>query len=324
MTGPRYLKPLLGLALGLASQAVSSGHAAAESWGEAGPRLVNADMDWRHRHQAVMRLGLPAERWSPDEPHASGPSGAERCRKWRAVADSLGETFAGHTLRKTLVRRHCDMFGPEEAPAARWDWPWNGLERGRLVPPRLHRSFGAWAIRCGTGSARRRCALVHEATAVASDGAGLAPSPSAAIVTHFVIDRVAGREVLLWRLFVPRPPSEAAAVAGIGRVVPAGPTQPAMAETPGEVRFKLGPTRPWERFPVCVAAGCLMEVRAERAGEAATHLADGQILGLELRQAGGPSTPVALPTRGFAPALAELIRLRRNERRPEGHRDGVR
>ena len=29
------------------------------------------------------------------------------CRRWRAAAASLGETYAGHLLRQTVVRRQC-------------------------------------------------------------------------------------------------------------------------------------------------------------------------------------------------------------------------
>ena len=50
----------------------------------------------------AMRLGFPVDRWQA-EPVSVKPLGrAERCRRWRATASSLGETFAGHTLRKTI------------------------------------------------------------------------------------------------------------------------------------------------------------------------------------------------------------------------------
>ncbi len=210
------------------------------------------------------------------------------------------------------------MFGPDESSAGRWDWPWNGLERGRVLPPRSHRVYGAWSIRCGTGLNRRRCALMHDAAT--SDPAD---APTLRVSTHFVIDRVAGREVLLWRLFVPATEVAAPPLLEFADAATAHTIQRTSLGA-ADMRFKLGPALPWEKFPVCSASGCLMEISAERAGKAATHLADGQPLGLELRRAGAESLPISLPAQGFAQALAELIRLRRAERRPDSVRESSR
>ncbi len=319
MAGRRYRGLMVAVLVVLAALTTGSSSGVARNWSEVAPHFDDAEPDWRGQIRGGMRLGLPADRWAVDEEAPPpGARRADRCKRWRAVADSLGETFAGYTLRRTVVRRNCEMFGPDEATATRWDWPWNGLERGRIVPPRAHRAYGDWTIRCGQGPNRRRCALIHDAAA------GDASAPSGPrMSTHFVIDRVAGREVLLWRLFVPAVAAAAPARLEFARAGAVDPLQPVSLGSP-EMRFKLGPALPWEKFPVCAAIGCLMEISAERAGQAATHLADGLPLGLELRRAGGESLPVSLPAVGFAPALGELIRLRRAERRSDGYRDSSR
>lgn len=317
MMGLRFPGLIRGLVATLAAMASGTISVLAYGSGEFPARFADVGPDWRSQSRGSMRLGLPADRWAAEEAPASGPRRVDRCKRWRAVAESLGETFAGYTLRKTVVRRNCEMFGPDDT-TSRWDWPWNGIERGRIQPPRAHRVYGHWAIRCGTGVNRRRCALMHNAPPDDVTG-GLAPR----ISTHFVIDRVAGREVLLWRLFVPATDATPPALLGLAGAGP-GDTIQRAALGPGDMRFKLGPALPWEKFPVCSASGCLMEVSAERAGQAATHLADGLPLGLELRRAGAETLAISLPALGFAPALTELIRLRRAERRPDGVRESSR
>ena len=317
MAGRRYRGLISGLLVAAVALAIGSTPGSARVWGEASPQFADIEPDWRQQKRGGMRLGLPADRWVVDEAPTSGPRRADRCKRWRAVADTLGETFAGYTLRRTIVRRNCEMFGPDDA-TARWDWPWNGLERGRMMPPRSHRVYGDWAIRCGMGLNRRRCALMHDTP----PGEAVAAS-SPRISTHFVIDRVAGREVLLWRLFVPSAGAINPALLGLEEAGSEDALQPASLGAT-EMRFKLGPALPWEKFPVCAAGGCLMEISAERAGKAATHLADGLPLGLELRRAGAEALPINLPALGFARALTELIRLRRAERRPDGVRESSR
>lgn len=285
----------------------------AENRLEGGQFSQRGDADWRTRPKSAMGLGLPADRWTTGEASAPPDRQADRCKKWQAVADRLGETYAGHTLRRTLVRRHCEMLGAQAVVSGRWEWPWNGLERGRTLPPRAHRDYGSWSIRCGAGPARRRCALVQVASATQADGAA-----HSTITTHFVIDRVGGREVLLWRVFVPRAPAPATALAALVHDdVGVSSAMPVAVRAAGEVRFKLGPVQPWERFPVCSATGCLIEVGAERAGAAATTLADGRPVTLDVRHGDGGVSPVTLEAGEFHTALIELIRLRRAERRPE-------
>lgn len=241
-----------------------------------------------------------------------------RCRRWQDVAASLGETFAGYALRKSLRRTQCALAGQDDVASAFWDWPWRTPSRISL-PPHAHRDFGAWAIRCGGGAMRHRCALLLRDPARSSVGVEM----SAALVTaHFVIDRVAGREILLWRLIV-RHQGAAGRSMGGARRSPVG----ALASGRGSqgiaprrhdglakpLKLRIAGEDQTERPMHCVAGLCSFEVRAERAGRIATRLADGGGIDIELMDSAGGVRQFRLEAGGFDRGLAELIRLRRAE-----------
>lgn len=253
-------------------------------------------------------------------PEETGRWDAERCRRWRVVADRLGDTFAGHTLRKTVVHRHCGLF--EEPASERWAWPWSEFEQQRTAPLKLHKNFGAWAIYCATAGDHKRCALIHEGvtSTLASDRAD-----KGQLSTHFVIDRVAGREMLLWRLIVPIAGSAHTGVAVAGLAIPTDRlpairnTADSQAKLPASgwtAKFHLADGEHKESFLACRAVGCLMEARGEVAGAVATNLAEGKAITLGITGHGQPTRMVTVPARHFDSALAELIRLRRAEHKP--------
>ena len=246
-----------------------------------------------------MRLGLRAEQWSDVGPAPTVPRLPSQCRKWQSMAIQLGETFAGYTLRHTVLQRVCGDLGDGRIEES-WDWPWAGFASGRMAPPRMLRTIEAWDIRCGRAGARQRCAMLHEEPAA---------SATPAIVTHFVIDLVAGRESVLWRVFVATDGGDVrpnASQAGQPEMLPAR----ASTRT---IRYRLGETEYAERFSKCVAAGCIMEANLVRAGQVATRLWDGNDVMLAITPASGDVVELSLPARGFRAAFAELVRQRRDE-----------
>lgn len=258
-----------------------------------------------------MSLGLRAEQFVPGEGGRKVRDRGEQCRKWRRMADRLGETYAGHALRTSVLREVCGMLEPERASEA-WDWPWSGLARGRIVPPRHVRTHGAWELRCGTAGQRRRCAIL---AALGGPGVRTAEGEPARPVAHFVIDTVAGRETLLWRLFVPAERGTAVSELGGARDAPTASDASFSAGRRGSVRYKVGEREHAESFPLCVQAGCLMEASVARGGTVATLLWEGRPLDLVVEPESGRRLELQLPAAGFRAAFAELLRLRREERR---------
>jgi hypothetical protein len=203
------------------------------------------------------------------------------------------------------------------------------MDKGGTMPPRLHKVLGQWRIRCGTGTARRRCALLHQAvpTIAIRESADEEFEPQSTFSTHFVIDRVGAREVLLWRLSVDRVPNSIDAgkrrVTGVsaGGVAPPGRSLPQTGSR-GKVSLEFDPIAGTGRltlpFTVCVDAGCILEIHAERAGWIATRLAAGIPVAGNLIVDDGPADRFDLPVEGFKSALSELIRLRRAERQVSG------
>jgi hypothetical protein len=256
----------------------------------------------------------------PEGPHSLGlgdgaaaglRSARSDCRRWRAAAASLGETYAGHRLRQTVVRRQCRSLDSDLGEEA-WDWPWASLHEGRVLPPKLHVAQGDWEIRCGSVGGRRRCALLNRSHGPSGD----VNHPGAqAIVTHFVIDRIAGRETLLWRLFVPAVPAAQASLAQHDLA----PTLEAAVRARGEVRYRLEDVERAELFPVCAAAGCLMEASVHHAGEVATRLWDGRSIDIRISLATDVPMILTLPAIGFRVGFKELVRLRRDEINPDGN-----
>jgi invasion protein IalB len=230
-----------------------------------------------------------------------------QCRRWRAAASQLGETYAGHRLRRTAVSRHCPFLESTRADET-WDWPWSSLGDGRVLPPRLRTSTGDWEIRCGTARARRRCALLHRGPTLA-DATRTSQQPS--IVTHFVIDMVGRREIVLWRVYVPVVAPATASLQESTDLI-AGV---AGRHGSGRIQYQLDGTEHTEVFPACAPAGCLMEANVRRAGSVVTRLWEGQALELRVDLGTQPPIVMMLPAAGFRAGLKELIRLRREEMR---------
>jgi hypothetical protein len=233
------------------------------------------------------------------------------CHRWRAAAATLGETYAGHLLRETVVQRQCRSLEADRGDEA-WDWPWASLQEGRTLPPRLHAAQGEWEIRCGNAGGRRRCALLNRSPVPPDET--LEPGDDA-IITHFVIDMIAGRETLLWRLFVPTAPFITAAAAGL---IDAGATHKGIGQRKGEVRYRLEDAERTELFPACTAAGCLMESGPRTAGDVATRLWEGRSIDVRISLTTAPAVALTLPSAGFRAGLKELVRLRREEMRAGG------
>ncbi len=271
--------------------------------------------EWRQGHGRMTLGHRPVARPVPEfEISTQRTSVARQCRRWRALAAQLGETYAGHRLRSTVLERLC--ADQEDTSADVWAWPWSDLERGATLPPRFHRTFGAWDIRCDTASGRRRCALIHRAP-VPPDELLVDGDPQ--IMVHFVIDMVAGRETVLWRMFVPTPLAPGAAATPppvMPALLPGEPQGAGQSPTPrGEVRYRIGASDHAERFPACVAAGCFMEAHVTRSGAVVSRLWDGRPIELTVARAGGEPLMLRLPARGFRAAFSELMRLRRDEMR---------
>ncbi len=265
---------------------------------------------------APMRLGVDppdrAER-QPLVPHSGAKPGHRmgQCQKWRAMSYQLGETFAGHALRESVLKRICLGIGNEHHDDI-WDWPWSGVASGRLLPPRAHRSIGAWQIRCGLGSNRHRCALLHRTSMP-----GAEPGAAAQIiVAHFVIDMVAGRESVLWRVFVPQMQNNERDTrdARIETRADAPATVMSARERPS-LAYQIGEQELADKFSTCAAGGCMMEANLRHAGVVMSGLWDGLAVRLRLPDQAGGEYVVRVPARGFRAGLAELIRLRREELR---------
>lgn len=270
-----------------------------------------------------MRLGLRAEQWNDTERETRRGAGREpkaprlpsQCRKWQSMALQLGETFAGYTLRHTVLQRVCGDLGDARLEDS-WDWPWSGFASGRMAPPRMLRTIEAWNIHCGKAGTRQRCAMLHAEPTVPG---------TPAIVTHFVIDMVAGRESVLWRVFVA---ADGAMPASKGEQVSKGEPAKDLPIVAGEARkpeavaarastrgvhYRLGETEYVERFSKCAAAGCIMEANLLRGGQVATSLWDGNDIALAVTLGSGATARFSLPARGFRAGLAELVRQRRDE-----------
>lgn len=279
--------------------------AAAQTWQ---PLAVPDDGAWTDP-SGRMSLGMRAETWAPEDAAPRRRRG-EQCRKWRRMADRLGETYAGHALRTSVLREVCGMLEPERTDEA-WDFPWGGLARGRVMPPRHLSTVGAWELRCGSAGRRRRCAAVALLGGPARAVEGEAVRP----VAHFVIDMVGGREALLWRLFVPADRGTAVTELGQRDQATSSDASSTPAARRGHVRYRLGEREHVESFPACAASGCLMEANVVRGGAVATRLVDGLPVDLVIEQATGRRLELQLPAAGFRAAFNELLRLRREERR---------
>jgi invasion protein IalB len=216
------------------------------------------------------------------------------CARLKTLVGKLGETYAGHRLRETWPVRLCAMTETTFDDGI-WAWPWGRsghtlppndthLAADRL-PPMLLRSYGAWDVRCGRVGLRQRCALVRTIQLPMTED-----RDAAEITVHFVLDAVAGREIVLWRVRVEGARHESA---------------------PIHVRLHNKTIR--EPFDHCTAGGCIMEADIATSTDVATRLWDGDIVDL-LLGANADAATIRLPTAGFREAFHELVRLRREDR----------
>ncbi len=268
-----------------------------------------------------MRLGVsdPTPRRS-DLARLQTPQ--NNCRKWRRIAERLGETYAGVRLRQSVVDRAClfaatelasvtgGVNGLESAFEHLWAWPWADGAIDPALPPRLHTTHGDWQIRCGQAGRRERCALIHETVALrtvevasiadpALHATTAASTPQTKVVTHFVIDTISGHSHLVWRVFVGRDADHSNDLA-----------EPSRAEL---VRFSSGTTTGAKRFDACSSAGCLMEADMTTSSRLATRLWESNNGELTLSPAGGGSMTASISSNGVRAGLAELARLKRSE-----------
>lgn len=247
------------------------------------------------------------------------------CVRWQSLTLQLGETLAGRRMRQTAAGERCRQLGDAGVPV--WDWPWAGGELTAELPPQIVLEAGGWQVRCDAAGRRRRCALVHQPAVDVGNGEGVAGQSGAMarhigaervghISTHFVIDRIAGRESVLWRVFVPaeqRPATVAAR--GLDDSTPQGTPSaeplPPHLRILGERSDKLA-----ERTGYCSSAGCLIEAGPQRSADIANRLADGGSIDVRIDGAGLSSgAVVAIPSQGFRAAFRELVRQRREEER---------
>ena len=258
---------------------------------------------------APMRLGRPFESQGTDDGARSRRSAKEKCTRWRAIAQHLGESYAGYTLRSGVVRRMCD--GPlVDHGSDSWDWPWAGLAQGRLLPPRSHKTFENWQIRCGAGVWRHRCAAISSLATSHRNADGSRRSP---MIAHFIIDMVAGRESVLWRLYVPTEAEVEADADTVAAGLPPGASAGAeggLLRDFAAIRYSIGAKAYEERFVACGRDGCLMEAALAASSEIATRLWDGIAIDLKVAGQGRQVIQSILPSRGFRAALSELMRLR--------------
>lgn len=264
------------------------------------------------------------------------------CRRWQALASQLGETIAGRRMRQTETGEACRQHGEQ---ALAWDWPWSEGALSAALPPQVVSEAGVWQVRCEAGDGRRRCALVHqfvmgggkgELTAIQGSAAAAADGSrqerqDKAISTHFVIDTIAGRESVLWRVFVPSERDAIAANAtmaaplqgveqGTAAATPSTGATPGSRRQPRSWRLQILADRTAEKVegPVyCSAAGCLLEVGPKQASEIVNRLVDGSAVEVRI-EPGDASAPanLTLPARGFAASFKDLMRHRRDEHRP--------
>ena len=212
----------------------------------------------------------------------------------QTLVGKLGETFAGYRLRQTWTARICAMTNHAFDDGI-WSWPWaigaaaptvaNTESLNRDLPPRLLRTFGAWDIRCGRVGTRQRCALIRS-DVLHRDGG----TTGVRVVSHFVIDTVAGREIVLWRVFVAQPMADDDAISIV---------------LPGRIVRKP--------FDQCMPGGCLMEAELAVSAAVATELWQGQSMEFRLSLPPVDAT-IVLPSLGFREGLGELTRMRREDR----------
>jgi invasion protein IalB len=251
----------------------------------------------------TLGVGAAVDTQATARPGATA-SPANKCGKLRRIAERLGETYAGVRLRQSVVERTCAFADLSTTVDPVWAWPWGQGEITADLPPRLHGRYGAWTINCGQAGRRERCALAHM-TEIGQDPASGA-AERARIVTHFVIDEIAGQERLLWRVFVER--AEPHWFEGSMQRASTNDAQDIVVARVGASTFR-------KRFDGCGNGGCMMEAHVDAGASAATHLAERGSLQIEVRPASGVVVTQQIDPDGFRQGLQELSRLKRSEGR---------
>lgn len=220
------------------------------------------------------------------------------CERTKALIARLGETYAGHRLRLTLVDRACPPDEAERVRSSVWAWPWSADRIVSIPPPELAAEAGAWQVRCATLARRRRCALVA------------ARSLPAGVGSHFVLDRIAGQEALVWRVYVPGD--------GSPGLRAGGETGAVSATAADALAFDLASGRAQAPFTHCDAGGCMLEASLRHASEVAGQLAGGRDVPIAVGNARAPA--MVLEAAGFRDGLRQLVKLRREEPGESGGR----
>jgi invasion protein IalB len=295
--------------------------AAAGMGGDAGKSTNSAIGGVRPRGLVV------SPRAAPNQPHVD-------CRRWQLLTSYLGETLAGRRLRQTMTGDLCRQSGQDAASI--WDWPWSGGALSATLPPRVVADSGRWQVRCATvAGLGQRCALVHQFDPVRStsepSGQGLDWAATdrdevrAGLSTHFIIDTVAGRERVIWRVFVPasqRDPALSELSRTDGQTAPTPDTRLADSEARKQRRWE-GPVLRVADEPVsqtapgyCTAVGCLLEAAPRQSTVVANRLIESSTIAVRIEGVGSwPTIEVSLPATGFRAGFAELVSQRRAEAR---------
>ena len=283
------------LAAALAVAAGAPGRAAADDY-TAPPGVAAAPAP-------MMRLGgRERDRPRSDDGLTTERRATRDCRKLKALAGQLGETFAGHRLRSALLDRTCGLDQVETHHDDVWSWPWRSPAADDLPPVSAGR-FGSWEVRCGAVGRRQRCALLH----VVEDSTG--SNGAERISTHFIMDAVAGRESVVWRVVV-------SGAAQSDRVRPGERSVPREAHTLAtSVTLAHDEHEVRIAFAMCREGACIMEAGPRHSSDVVGRLADGRPIEIRLTNDKAEGTSIVLPAAGFRAGFNALGRLRREELR---------
>jgi hypothetical protein len=246
-----------------------------------------------------MRLGHEPPSAALIKPVKRPETASKTCRKWRQVAQRLGETHAGAALRHAVVERSCAFAGLDTGADEIWKWPWLGGDVANDLPPLERGAYETWTIRCARVGRGERCALIQRTDVQI----GLSPEDILRVTTHFVIDTIGGAERVLWRVSTERAGANWFGAAKRGQ----------RATSRESVQVMLPDKRTTEPFDACSASLCMMEADIRVGAVAAAALIGGRSIVLHFHPTTTVSFDVTVSATGFGNALAELARLKRRE-----------
>ena len=279
------------------------GSAAASSRVHTAPSQVAADLALTNTVEPAGSASAPRIR----RPAAVSASG--NCQRWRRIVHKLGETFAAHAIRTAVLARECALAAEQHGGADNdtWEWPWNKDHALSDLPPLKRSVFGAWELRCQHLIVRERCAMVQQAWIAGARRSRLGPH---LVTTHFVIDNIAGRETVLWRIFVRRAEANWFAM----------PAADAAETGARKLDAALGGALIAFKISHCTADGCMSEAPLQIGARAISRLGEGRPVGLLARPTLQEKIRAVISARGFREAFGELQRLRRLEVPSIAHR----